>query len=303
MSFGARLLSTALVCLLAAGVVSAREPSVWVATSGEGVAYSQTIEALARQLPEAEIKVVPWREIAVRQGGAPAVIVTLGLDALKHITQATESWPRTSIVALLVPRYGLESLPRTGSPRTTGVYLDQPFSRQMQWLRSALPGRSRVGVVLGPNSQVYAREIRHAAKQAGLEPVIKVVESRDDVAPALQAVLPESDVYFAVPDSVVFGSQMIQYVLIASYRHGVPVVGYSAPMVKAGALAALVASPEQIGRQGAQLTRKVLNGTWPPFQAPDDYEVKVNASVARALDLDLDEVAQNRKSRGTGGGP
>jgi ABC-type uncharacterized transport system substrate-binding protein len=275
----------------------AYEGAVWVATSGEGAVYTETVAALGASLRGVDLTVAPWRDITGK-AAPPRVVVAVGMDALRHVAVLAENWPRTSVVALLVPRHGLELLQRSSDKRLTGVYLDQPFLRQMQWLRAAMPGKSRVGVLLGPTSKAYAQEIRQAARQAGLDARVKVVEQPEDVAMELRNVLNESDVFLAVPDGIVFSSQMTQYILMASYRHGVPLVGYSAPLVKAGAIAALVASPSQIGRQGAALVMRLLDGSAASAaQAPDEYEIKVNPSVARSFDLSIDDGGFGRKAR------
>lgn len=275
----------------------AKDATVWLATSAEGGIYAEVSNALVGQLTDVDVQVMPSRQLSAHQGPPPAVVVALGMDALRQVIQVTEPWHKTSIVALLVPRSGLESSEMQRVARLSGIYLDQPFSRQMQWLAEAMPERKTLGVLLGPTSKGYVREIRAAARQSGLELVLKVIDNRDEVSPALQAVLAESRLYMTVPDSVVFNSQMAQYVLIASYRYAVPLLGYSAPLVKAGAVAALVASPTQIGRQGAAMVRKLIDGGRPSIQAPDDFEVRINPSVIRALDLVINETAMGRKAR------
>jgi putative tryptophan/tyrosine transport system substrate-binding protein len=288
---------------MVSGLAFAAVDRIWIATSGEAPVYKEAAQALAGHFPGESIPIAPWRDTLSRSGSPPTVLVTLGLEALKQAVASAGERPGSAIVGLLVPRYGLESIPRTGAARLNGVYLDQPFHRQLQWLRLALPERRRLGVLLGPDSKRYAGEIRQAAEAAGLDLVLRIAERQVEVAPGLQAVLAESDLLLAVPDSVVFSGQMAQYVLLASYRHGLPLIGYSAPMVKAGAAAALVATPEQIGRQGAALIRKLLGGgRIQAIQAPDDFAIMVNPSVARALELAFDEVQLKAVERRMQGG-
>lgn len=286
-----------LVLFGCSGSAWAKDTAVWLVASAEGGIYADVSNALERQLSDADVHVMTARQVLAHQGPPPAVIVTLGMDALRQVVEVAEPWHKTSIVALLVPRSGLESPEMQGVPRLSAIYLDQPFSRQMQWLTEAMPERKTLGVLLGPTSKAYAREIRAAARQSGLDLVLKVIETRDEVAPALQAVLAESRLFMTVPDTVVFNSQMAQYVLIASYRYGVPLLGYSAPLVKAGAVAALVASPAQIARQGAAMVRKQIDGGRASIQPPDDFEVRVNPSVIRALEIVMNETAMGRKAR------
>jgi putative ABC transport system substrate-binding protein len=292
-----RCLAWGLVMFAWVGVGWAKDAPVWIVASADGGIYAEVSNALARNLPDAEVQIMTWRQVSTKQGPPPTVIVALGVEALQHVVKVAEPWPKTNIVALVVPRASLEALHAQGGARLSGIYLDQPFSRQMQWLAEAMPERKTLGVLLGPNSKAYSREIRAAARQSDLDLVLKVIENREEVAPALQSIFADSQIFLTVPDSVVFNSQMVQYVLIASYRHGVPLLGYSAPLVKAGAVAALVSEAAQIGRQGAALVRKLIDGGRASIQAPDDFEVKINPSVMHALDLAIDENALGKKAR------
>ncbi|MDF3823286.1 hypothetical protein P3G55_25605, partial [Leptospira sp. 96542] len=82
--------------------------------------------------------------------------------------------------------------------------------------------------------------------------------------------------------------------LLASFRATVPMQAFSPAYVRAGALLALYATPQQIGAQVALLARDALveqNGRVRGFGPPQHtqwFEVSVNAHVARSLGLQLD---------------
>ena len=83
------------------------------------------------------------------------LVVTVGLprhgNVIAREALATDA---AQTLCLLIPRQAFERLapPRgDGRPRRlSAVFIDQPLSRQLELLRIALPGRNRVGVVLGP---------------------------------------------------------------------------------------------------------------------------------------------------------
>jgi ABC-type uncharacterized transport system substrate-binding protein len=289
--------------VLAVSPVWAKGQRVWVALSGADAPYLDAAKALRERLPEHEVTVRPWSEFVNDPAPAPRVIVTLGVAAMNSMIQVA-AWSKVPVVALLVPRANLEKLADAGHGRVTGVYFDQPFVRQMQFLRLAMPDRRRVGVLLGPGSSRYQGEIRQAVRRAGLEDVFQSVADREDLSPRLRDILAKSDVLLAVPDAVVHNNHTARHVLLASYRQGVPVVGYSSSFVKAGAAAALVSTPEQIGRQGAALAATLLaGGELPEPMPPEDFEVMVNASVSRSLDLALDAEVLTRKLGAGRGSP
>ena len=108
------------------------------------------------------------------------------------------------------------------------------------------------------------------------------------------------DVFLALPDPRVINADTAQNVLLTSFRMRRPVVGYSAAYVRAGALAAVYSTPQQIGTQTGQIVRAILGGSpLPAPQFPKQFSVSVNHKVARSmgLELDDDDVIRNRIAR------
>lgn len=290
-----------LVCLLfqALAPACAQGQRIWVAVGGQDANSQALVKELRGRLPDRELIVRPWSEFVAESAPAPRVVVAVGADAMERMAAAATAWPKTTLVALLVPRANLERLAEDHRGRITGIYFDQPFPRMAQFLRLAMPERRRIGVLLGPNSQRYRSELVQALRRAGLEEVIATVEERDDLPQALRAVLDDSQVLVAIPDSVVHNSNTAHHSLLAAFRQGVPMVGYSASFVKAGAAMALVSTPEQIGRQGAALVADLLAGREVPApQAPEEFEPMANANVTRSLGLAPDVEALGRQLAG-----
>lgn len=282
----------------------AKGQRVWVALSGSDAPYLEAARAVREGLSEHDVATRPWAEFANDPGSPPRLIVALGVEAVNRMTQVAAAWPKVPIVALLVPRSNLEKMVEEGRGRITGIYFDQPFGRQMQFLRLAMPDRRRVGILLGSGSSRYQGEIRQAVRRAGLEEVFQTVEDREGLSSGLRGVLAKSDVLLAVPDPVVHNNHTAHHVLLASYRQGVPVVGYSVSFVKAGAAAALVSTPVQIGRQGADLAADLLaGGDMPAPMPPEEFDVMVNTSVSRSLNLMLDAEQLTRKLGAGKGSP
>src|SRR4030065_2385532 len=122
------------------------------------------------------------------------------------------------------------------------------MARQLRLIRLALPGRTRVGMVLGPDSQKSERELRRAATVAGIVPRMEQISDEKQLVGALHRVLDDADVLLAVPDALVFNRHTAQSMLLTTYRLGKPVAGYSRAYVTAGALFAVYSTPSQIGR-------------------------------------------------------
>jgi ABC-type uncharacterized transport system substrate-binding protein len=109
---------------------------------------------------------------------------------------------------------------------------------------------------------------------------------------ALKSALDSVDVFFALADPQVFNSTTIGNILLTTYAAQVPVVAFSPAYVKAGALAAIYSSPVQIGGElGAIAAGFIQTGQLPSPRYPNEFEVMVNASVARSLGVTVDAAA------------
>jgi ABC-type uncharacterized transport system substrate-binding protein len=219
------------------------------------------------------------------------LVVSIGLAAAQTVTlrDAAASLPPT--LCLLIPRQSFEKLPvprgNAGERRLTALFIDQPLSRQLDLLRLALPDSHRIGVILGPGSAALAEELRAGAKARSLDIAFATVGERAALYPALQALLPQSELLLLLPDPVAINADTVYGLLLASYRARVPVAGFSEGLLKAGSLFALFSTPRQQGVQGAEIARRLLahEGGLPAPQYPRDFTVRVNASVARSLGL------------------
>lgn len=288
-----------LCCLLVDGAVWARGERVWVATSGVETPYQEALGGLRASLPGVDLAVRPWQELVATGEPLTGPVVVLGVEAMSRLAESGRASGRLCLLPALVPRASLARVADGAPGRVGGVYFDQPLGRLVQFLRQAMPDRRRVGVLLGPGSRDLLPELRQSLRKAGFEEVIGWVDDRDALPGVLRDVLARADVLLALPDPVVHNSQTAHHTLLAAYRKGVPVVGYSASFVKAGAAVAVFSTPEQIGRQVGAQARGVMNsGACPAPEGPEAFEIQVNANVARSLELVIDAERVERKLRG-----
>jgi len=226
--------------------------------------------------------------------GRYELVVTVGLSAAQAALSRESVLPVPPLTfCLLIPRQSFERLvpPSTGEKqaRASALFIDQPLSRQLDLLRSALPDKHRLGVILGPVSQAMSGEISEQAHARAYNVKFANVAEPAGVYAALQAVLPDSDLLLLLPDPLATSADTMYGLLLTSYRAQVPVAGYSEGLLNAGALVSLFSSARQQGREGAEIARRVLSGTGglPTPQHPKYFTVRVNASVARSLGLHL----------------
>jgi ABC-type uncharacterized transport system substrate-binding protein len=261
----------------------------------------EAAQALIDELARAGVSPYDIRRLSLPEWAArpapslsPRVYVVLGTQATATLAASKVSAP---VLAALLPRSSFERVlrnsGRNASADFTAIYLDQPLQRQLAMIRLALPQAKHLGVLWGPDSWPKAPALRALADANGLTLTEAGLEGNFNVFPDLQQVLNGSDVFLALPDPLVFNSASIQNILLTTFRAGVPVVAFSPAYVRAGALLALHATPVQVGKQAAALVLATLRGQSLPEQPEEssDFEVSVNAHVARALSLSLDATA------------
>lgn len=234
--------------------------------------------------------VVEYARLAAARGPAPQLVVTVGVSACKAVLEVS---PPAAVLCAFLPRASYDALrgPQRsgGAARTTALYVDQPAPRQLRLLRLALPQARQVGIVLGPDSRREETRLREAAAVAGIGLDAERIHAEHELVPAVRRVLERADALLAVPDRLVFNRHTAQNVLLAAWRRGKPVMGYSGAYVDAGALLAVFSTPEQVGRQLGETVAALAAApqALPEPQYPRYYSVSVNARAARSLGLRL----------------
>lgn len=277
-------------------VTQAAPDSVALVLSDDSAPYHEfagrfraTVEASGGGGPRVSVYSVAKLE---QSGGASLadtdLLIPVGMRATEAVLQARAGWP---VLAVLIPRPGYKHLKKELAARDqpfSAIYLDQPLSRRFALLREALPGRKRVGVVLGPDSSGELRALQTAAREIGMTLQAEHIREADELLPALKRVLMDSDVLLALPDPLVFSRQTAQSVLLTSYRAQKPLIAYSQSYVNAGALAAVHSTPAQIAQQAAELVLKLAKSSGvalPAPQHPKYFSVSVNTQVARSMGI------------------
>ena len=155
-------------------------------------------------------------------------------------------------------------------------------------------------------SLLYKRPVRVAAivshETGFLKPVLdaanaSVVEIEDysagaDINYALNRV-GQAQVLLAMPDRTVYSAENFRNILLSTYRHNQAVIGFSADMVRAGALATTYSNIEHINAHIADLANDfVVTGELGPPQFPRYFRTIVNEGVARSLQVTVSDEAR-----------
>lgn len=280
--------------------VLSNSPVILLVQSGSASVYQQITSKILSSLEtnctecqryritQANIEDVQFDELLRAESSRLKLVVTIGVKAARLIAMSQLSTPR---LYTLIPIASAASLNLNETSETaSAIYLDQPFLRQLNLIKLISNARQVLGVVFGPATTASRGTLELAAESLGIPIRQETVNEEIAVGPALRRLLVESDVLLALPDPLVYNQNTIFNILLSSYHNQVPVIGFSASYVKAGAMLAVYSSPSDIGRHIAGTIRQfVMTGAnaLPGAEFPRYFSIEVNKNVARSLDIDL----------------
>lgn len=305
--FTSTVVMLCLLLLLSTNNVWAKSYSILIVSSGSSPAYSKiidTIQAAASSsafLSKANTTTTfstlfLQNKLTTQQIQNSAkdqdLIVTIGQQAMIAITQIHNSPP---ILSTLIPKQSREKYRAAidrATTKNTAVFIDNPPERQILLAKILLGNFQRLGILVSTNSIYNKTTIENIVKKTGLKPRIETVAGDDNLISKLSLVLSASDAFLALPDAKIFNRDTAKNILLTTYRHRTPVIAYSASYVKAGALAAVYTTPQQIAQQTSRILVNILqsNLSFPLYDSPpEDFEVIVNQNVSKSLGIPIQD--------------
>ena len=275
-------------CLLSQAAMAV---SVLVVLSEAGGAYAEFAEALKAERDARggyAIVVLQRADLSPKDLQSHDLAVAVGAGALRAIAQTDSSIP---VLSTLVPAPVYEATAGTvPGRRWSAIHIDQPFSRQFALIRLALPEANRIGVLCDLTRPYDLQPLRDAIAGTSLQLVFEAFKGEAALFPSLSRVLERSDAFLALPDPQIHSAGNVRNLLLTSFRARVPVIGFSAAYVRAGAVMSLYSTPEQMARQASDaLIGWTRDRIWPAAQHPRHFTVSVNAHVARSLGLRIED--------------
>lgn len=256
-----------------------------VVLSEEGGVYQEFAEALRSNLGK-QTAVVSITNIGQPTLSEPDLVIAVGTKAATAMA-ATSLHP---VLNVFLSKETFSKLQKDNLKRTnpfSAIYLDQPVERQVSLIKSALPNASHIGLLYSHPSPEL-RTLHAKATEHKLVLHEQEVSAGNSLPSALQEILKTSDVILALPDTEIYNATTIRNILLAAYRSQVPMIGFSASFVRAGAVCAVYTTPGQFATQAASAIRQFAESrTLPVAQYAHEFEIQVNLQVARSLGLNI----------------
>lgn len=221
------------------------------------------------------------------------LVVAVGTQALTYAGNLDESTP---VIGVLVPKSSYENILKDSNRHPehfSSIYLDQPFNRQMALIKAIFPNLYSIGVMLGPVSQFQSNDLQSAAKRWNIDVIVRLVNKPEELQFNLEKLMQVKRLLLAIPDPLIYTRETAQTILLTTYRHQVPVIGFSQSYAKSGAIAAVFSSPKQYASEIASLIKRLPKDqvVLPNARAANQFSIEINRQVARSLDIQIAEDA------------
>jgi putative ABC transport system substrate-binding protein len=212
-----------------------------------------------------------------------AVIVTVGNNAY----EAAARFGTAPVIATMILRADLSA----GSYRApaSAVVLDMPLTDILAALARVFPGKTRVGMIRNPGpTDVPVALLLAQAKAAGVTLRVLDCPKPEGLLQSFLSLKALVDFVWCPPDGTLYNATTVRPLILASLEKQLPVVGFSASFVRAGAAAGVYPDYLEAGVQAGELAQKYLAGPIAGvIEGPRKIRLAVNPRVARLLGLRL----------------
>jgi putative ABC transport system substrate-binding protein len=183
----------------------------------------------------------------------------------------------------------------------TGASMNVPVDKSIRLFKELGTTVRRVGVVYSQAQTGYL--VRAAAAVASAEGLVlkaKDIKTPKEAIAAVDALLQDGiDALWILPDdTVLVSAQVVDYMLLVSFRNRIPLLGLSDRQFQKGTLLSLsFKSSEDIGRQAGELAASILAGKAPdqiPYTQARETKLSVNLITAQKLNVVIPQALLSR---------
>jgi putative ABC transport system substrate-binding protein len=220
------------------------------------------------------------------------VLMSVGVTTAPYVRSATATIPIVfALVADPVASKLVDSLARPGGNATgLSMFAAELGAKRLELLKEAIPGLSRVGLLINPNtsfSRPYIDESKAAAVKLGLG--LQTFEARtlDELEPAFDMAAKAGAQAISVTPEGIFYQGRANIAKLALSR-GLATCVWSKETFEPGALMAY--GPDVLGilRHAAVFVDKILKGAKPadiPVEEPTRFQLLISLKTAKAIGL------------------
>ena len=217
----------------------------------------------------------------------PPLVVAIGAQATRIMT--SQATPPPFFTTMILRATNREPFAAQGkeSAFVGSVSLDVPLSTVLGRLKAIFPGKTRLGVIRNPGGlAISEKQISREAHRRGFSVYIVRCDGPEKLVPTFIALKGKVDFVWGLPDASLYNATTIKPLILVSLRNRLPIIGFSAGFVRAGAAIGVYPDYREVGSQTASAVRRYLESG----QSVGDLELEavqtaVNQRVLRILGL------------------
>ncbi len=178
------------------------------------------------------------------------------------------------------------------------LYMTPPYCQQLKFIKQLNTKWQTISILNNQKNPVNISLIRQCEKNNNITIHTVNISSQDNLTNKIKDALNHSDVLLALPDRSIYNRKTVKNILLTSYRHRKPVIGFSKNYVKAGALGSIYSNTKQIAKSASKLIEEYYNAGMKFKKTenhPNDFDISINKQVFRALDIKTPDTSQLKK--------
>jgi len=248
-------------------------------------AYQEAIAGVRETLSRSPYRVDYVDQAAPPQknclDASPKLIVSIGVGAW----QSLGATPRSVNVLPSIVLHG-DVKPEVGR-RSDAVYADVSLVSIADHLRGSFAGKSRLALIhrssrTPPDPSAVAR-----IRQLGFELHIADCPGPEKLLAVFSSLKGKADFVITEPDGELYNSATLKPLVLASLDLRLPIVGFSAAFVRAGALVGVYPDFRELGRQTGEAAQRILAGKASRGdEEPRTVVLAFNERIARLLGIE-----------------
>ncbi|MDH5710303.1 MAG: hypothetical protein OEZ15_01380 [Gammaproteobacteria bacterium] len=210
------------------------------------------------------------------------ILIGIGDEANLALNQNTNPSRQLRIITSITPDHK--------DPRNRSTYLSmtQAVCQQLNFINAIDAQWKKIGILLQTSNQLIIEQLQNCAQKYNQNITPIIITQYINIIDALNANLPGIDALLALPDPNVYNAKTIKGILLTTYRHRKPLIGFSESFVRAGALAAIHTPIEQLGKQAAEITMQIYqDNSTQQYIYPEYFDIAINYDVAKSLKINI----------------
>ena len=278
--FSRCFLSILLLCLAFICHANENSRNINILINPESGLHKKFVQALQQQ-SKYKIEVVNYKEKVTLD---KQLVIALGEKAC---AQTINGYKNLKILCTLIPSFKFSTIEKQNGHQVGAIFVDQPLDRRFEFIQDYFPTIKKIAVITSENSFI-SKSIEYNSKLTINHYQIK---NSNEIIKKINTIKDHNDAILAIEDHYIYNPRTIKSILLHSYRNKLPIYGFSKSFTKAGAIASIFSSIEDLSQETLEIIAAYHedNGIKLYPKYAKYYSTAFNKQVAQTLFINIPE--------------